>query len=108
MIVDPISIIGLAANILQFVDFGSRLPSESRIIYQSCGAASDADAEIEIVTEHLQSYLRQFSACDPNSPSGYTVSTLSASGVQVHRLANTCFSVARKRREAVEELKMGL
>ena len=50
MAADPISIIGLAAKILQFVEFGSRLLLESRTIYQSYGAALDANAEIEIVT----------------------------------------------------------
>jgi hypothetical protein len=51
---DPISILGLAANILQFIDYGTQLLSGTQEIYRSATGASSENIEIEGTTERLQ------------------------------------------------------
>jgi hypothetical protein len=50
---ETLAIIGLVGNIVQFVDFSSRLVSKSVQLYQSSDGALVENADIETVTDHL-------------------------------------------------------
>ena len=51
---DPLAAIGLAAAIIQFVDFSSRLIGSSREIRGSLSGATEGDQSLEIVTKEMQ------------------------------------------------------
>lgn len=55
MALDPMSALGLAASIIQFVDFGSRLLSEANEIYHSATGVTGANAELQGIAESLSS-----------------------------------------------------
>ena len=50
---DPLTIIGLVGNIVQFVDFSGKLISKSTELYQSSEGALAANIDTETATNHL-------------------------------------------------------
>ena len=50
---DPISALGIAGNIVQFVDFGIRVVSKSCHIYRSADGRLSEDLDLEVVTSDL-------------------------------------------------------
>ena len=56
---DPIAAIGFAANILQFINFGCKLVSESQQIYNSVEGASVETLELEAISKHLHDLIEQ-------------------------------------------------
>lgn len=56
MVLDPFSALGLASNIVQFVDFGSKLISESQELYKSASGTMIESEDLRIATENLQQF----------------------------------------------------
>jgi hypothetical protein len=52
---DPFTALGLAAGLVQFIDFGSRLISGSMERYRSVSGTSAGNVELESITEDLKS-----------------------------------------------------
>ena len=52
---DPFSALGLASNVIQLVDFGSRLVSKSQELYKSADGISNVNRDLEAVTKDLTS-----------------------------------------------------
>lgn len=52
MVVDAFAAIGLAGNVVAFVDFGAKLFSEAREIYR-CGGCADKHTEVDCLTRDL-------------------------------------------------------
>ena len=50
---DPLTAFSLAGNIIQFVDFGTRLLSTTRALYRSSVGSLAIDDELELVTADL-------------------------------------------------------
>lgn len=50
---DPLTALGLASNIVQFVDFASKLISQSHEIYQSADGALEDNVALEHVAKNL-------------------------------------------------------
>ncbi|OAG42303.1 hypothetical protein AYO21_03471 [Fonsecaea monophora] len=53
MVLDPLSAIGLAANIVQFIDFSRRLISDAKEIYHSTNGVTTENVELQDVAESL-------------------------------------------------------
>ena len=53
MVLDPLTAIGLVGNIVQFVDFSSRIVSKTRQLYQSADGALTENVDTETVTKDL-------------------------------------------------------
>ncbi|KAJ5267560.1 hypothetical protein N7478_010368 [Penicillium angulare] len=99
MVLDPLSALGLAGNILQFIDFGSKLLSSSREIYKSAKGLSANHQHLEQITISLidlNSRLSQGSASA--SPTTY--------GQTLNRLALACKDDGNKLLLAKERLKL--
>lgn len=72
---DPFSALGLASNIIQLVDFGSRLVSKGQELYQSADGSSKVNSDLEAITSDLNSvctsllrperYVNKNTASDP-------------------------------------------
>jgi len=54
---DPLSALSLAGTVVQFVDFGSKLLSESFELYKSSRGTLEANEQLELVTGDLQSVI---------------------------------------------------
>jgi NACHT NTPase-like protein len=64
MVLDPISAIGLAGNIVQFLDFARSIISESHAVYHSADGTKDEFAELEAIARHIQGFTSSLK--DPN------------------------------------------
>jgi hypothetical protein len=64
MVLDPISAVGLARNIVQFLDFAKSIISESHAVYHSAEGTKDEFVELEAIARHIQGFTS--SLTDPN------------------------------------------
>jgi hypothetical protein len=62
MVLDPLSAIGLAGNIVQFVDFSYKLFSQTQEIYSSATGASKDTEDIFGITIHLRQLCEKLSS----------------------------------------------
>lgn len=94
MPLDPITAFGLAANVVQFVHFGSNLLSESIDLYNSAIGATASNIELETVTKDIQESIAPLHASVQEFP---TTSSYC-------QLLTSCDDVAQKLLAAVEKL----
>jgi hypothetical protein len=59
MVLDPLSAIGLAGTVAQFIDFSMEIISESRKIYRSGTGTSSENVELETIAESLHQFSMQ-------------------------------------------------
>jgi hypothetical protein len=97
MVLDPFAALGLAGNIVQFVDFLVKLLSESRVLYQSTAGASDENVVFQKIAQHLQSLA-----------SNLTTSSVTPRQVprELKDIAGSCQDVASELLQALERLKV--
>jgi N-terminal domain on NACHT_NTPase and P-loop NTPases len=50
---DPITALGVAGNVVQFIDFGLKATSKAREIHRDSKGKTVADADLEVVTKDL-------------------------------------------------------
>ncbi|RDL30687.1 uncharacterized protein BP5553_10032 [Venustampulla echinocandica] len=94
---DPMSALGLAANIFQFIDFGTRLLSGTLEVYHSTTGASSENIEIEEISERLSIFSDELST-NPASRSSRDLA--------VAKFAGRCKVVSDELLEVVTELKV--
>jgi hypothetical protein len=68
---DPLSAIGLAANILQFIDFGCQLFRDTKEIHRSTQGTTNENVELRDITQSLSRLSQDLSAPVPDSQSPY-------------------------------------
>lgn len=93
---DPVASLGLAANIVQFVDFSHRLLSESKAIYNSATGASADNDVIETVASDLDLLNAKLTA----------PSAAGAIPESMRSLASQCKDVARELLDVLEKIKV--
>ncbi|ORY14705.1 hypothetical protein BCR34DRAFT_225132 [Clohesyomyces aquaticus] len=96
MVVDPFSALGLAGNVVQFLDFGSKLISESHAIYNNASGAGTANVELELVYTDLSHLTKALE----NPPD------VSSNEGELRQLASSCRSVAVELLDIVQALKV--
>lgn len=68
-VMDPLSALSLAGNIIQFVDFGTRLFAEGQELYKSEAGRLKADEELELVINDLSALVRKIrKTVPPDAP----------------------------------------
>jgi hypothetical protein len=67
MVLDPFSALSLAGNVLQFVDFGTRLASHMVELYQSASGITEDDAEILDLTHQFKLLAERLSVVVPEA-----------------------------------------
>lgn len=100
MVLDPLSAIGLAGNIVQFIDFSCNILSESRKTYRSATGTSTENVELENVAESL----RQFTAQLQTSANGQTPHP--GANQAFEKVLESCRGVADELLHAIERLKV--
>ncbi len=94
---DPISALGLAANIFQFIDFGTNLLSGALEIYQSTTGASSENIEIEEISERLSSFSDELSTSSASR---------SSRDLAIAKFASRCKEVSDELLAVVAKLKV--
>lgn len=95
---DPLTALGLAANIFQFIDFSSQLLSGTLEIYQSATGASSEIIEIEHISEHLSSFNEELSS--------QPTASRSSRDVAVEKFAGRCKDISDELLKVIAELKV--
>ncbi|KAI9709467.1 MAG: hypothetical protein M1820_003227 [Bogoriella megaspora] len=96
MVLDPFSALGLASNIIQFVEFGTRVVSKSVEQYKSAVGASEDLLNSEAVARHLRQLTQGLEGRFPESNDE----------VGLQKLALSCREVAKELLGMVEDLKV--
>lgn len=97
--IDPLSALGLASNILQFVEFGCKLVSDGYELHEN-GSLSGVD-ELELVTKDLICLAKDLTAVNP--PQSKTSPSADGDGLQ--QLAASCKSIADELIHVLSSLK---
>ena len=99
MALESMAALGLASNIIQFVDFGCRLFSKSRELYQSTEDSVAEHIELDNIASFLSRISQTLTVSNP-SP-GHAPREES----QVESLASTCKKIADELSHALDQLK---
>jgi N-terminal domain on NACHT_NTPase and P-loop NTPases len=100
---DPLTCLSLASAIVQFVDFGTKLISESREIYQSTRGLTKENNELENITADLSQLT---SNLYPYTLAKKVDKTPSPEELALHDIAKTCKEVADELLAVLEDLKV--
>jgi hypothetical protein len=90
MPLDPFTALGLASNVVQFVDFTSKLISETREIYKA--GSSTGNIELDAVTKDLQA-LTSGLKVNPLSGNGAVDNDLASLAAQCNNVADELVGV---------------
>ncbi|KAK5624998.1 hypothetical protein RRF57_000714 [Xylaria bambusicola] len=80
--------IGLASNVLQFIQIGTQLALEARKLYKSAGGSTGFNAQVEADAEYLISLMEQIRTSITTAPRGTKAEQ------QLLESAKTCEDVA--------------
>ena len=98
MALESLAALGLAANIIQFVEFGYKLFSESRALYKASDKPVEESVELEIISEALKRLSDDLGAI----PS----STMPQPQAELLWLAKRCQTIADELLVALNELQV--
>ncbi|OQV08118.1 hypothetical protein CLAIMM_12437 isoform 2 [Cladophialophora immunda] len=102
MPLDPLSAIGLAANIVQFIDFGRELISDAKEIYHSANGATAENVELQGVAENLARL--SSTLMKPLDP---TQGAISEAEAEIVKIAASSSSIADELLATIKNLKIG-
>jgi hypothetical protein len=96
MPLDPVTAFGLAGNVIQFIDFGCNLLSESLDLYHSASGSTAENVELEIVAKDIK-----------DSIAPLLVSAESSSVTLTYqKLLRSCDDIAKELLSVVDKLKV--
>jgi len=95
--------LSLAGNIVQFVDFGIKLFSEARDLYESAQDGRTEDLELESVTLDLKSFAQSLHS---NAKPGSQPKKPSADDIALMKLAVSCEKLANELLKLLDDLKV--
>jgi predicted nuclease with TOPRIM domain len=96
---EPLTAIGLAGTLIQFVDFSSKIVSKASAIYASADGALPENQDAETVAQSLQ-------VLDAKIRAGLATSSGTKSEEALKELCGECDSVAQELLKALEKLKI--
>jgi hypothetical protein len=101
---DPLTAVGLAGSIIQFVDFSSRLVSKSQAIHRSANGELVENEHLEQTTTDL---LRLQATLQQGLHSRLSAKELTKDEQALHDLSKTCVEVGTKLLSKLQKLKAG-
>jgi hypothetical protein len=100
---DPLTALSLASNIVQFIDFGTKLLAKGYELYESADGASVGNAELEFIARDLQKLNDRLKP--PLSPKTNPTSS-TPSEAALRKLNDKCSGVADELINALTKLKV--
>ena len=103
---DPLTALSLAGNIVQFVEYGSKLFSQSRELYRSSEGSLAADHELHLVTSDLRALILKLSNDAPSLRlSGFKPNAEETSST-FGKVCNEAIALAEEILSRLDELKV--
>lgn len=99
---DPLTALSLAAAVIQFVDWGSRLLSQSQEIYHSASGATEENVTTKQITSDIAALSKQLKDKEAEAPW-----SLTADDIALRELADSCQREAEKLRVVLNGLEVG-
>jgi hypothetical protein len=103
MVLDPVTAVGLAGNIVQFIELSGNVISKSHEIYKSSSGAVRDIIELERLTQAVIALDSQI--CGTIRPPG-TLSALTKEQQQLEDVRAHCMDIASELMKALKELKI--
>jgi hypothetical protein len=100
--IDPFSALGVAGNIVQFLDFGSKLISKGKEIYISADGSSITNVDLEIISQDLHEITDSLAS----TPLSNSSQTFNRGDNEMRILATSCKAVAEQLLGVVRGLKV--
>lgn len=104
---DPLSAIGLASNIISFIDFASKLLSTSQKLYGSLRGATEGHVNLQATTEDLKRLcadLRAPTFSQPAQAADTTTSSYKSQEAAIQKLSLECDELAESLLAVLEGL----
>jgi hypothetical protein len=98
---DPVSALSVAASVIQFVDYGTRVISKARELYTSADGALSANSKIEEATTRLQALSGSLKADE-----GLQIAPLDETDTALDKICKECSEVSQELVEMMEKLKL--
>jgi len=102
MVLDPMSALSIAASVIQFVDFSSKLVSKGYHIYHSTDGTLAKNLELEVITDELLQLVMRL-GCHGNSPN---TTSLSPEEEALRVMAEKCNGIATELLNRLAKLKV--
>ena len=103
---DPLTAVGLAGNIINFVDFSAKALSRARQLFESASGATEENDELESLTKNLKDFAdRTRRRSSEISPRGHSRLSISSETV-LDNLSQQCIQVADELLETLDSLKV--
>jgi len=102
MVLDPISALSLAAAVVQFVDFSSKLVSKGYHLYHSVGGALPQNLELEAVASELSQLATRLRYHDRSGD----LTKLSKEEKSLDAMSEQCTNIADELLSRLEKLKV--
>lgn len=100
---DPISALSIACNIVQLIDFGCEVVSETRKLYHAAGGASEDTLTLKAVTSDLTDLTKTLRSSLRTASNG---ALLSADAQRLEKLGAGCADTADELQELLKTLTL--
>ena len=107
MVLDPLSTISLAGNVVQFVEFTTKLVDKGHEIYRSGDGALIENLELEAITRNLTGLLGPLTKPlrDASTLSSSNSARMESNDLALKNLSESCASVAKDLLHTLEGIK---
>jgi parvulin-like peptidyl-prolyl isomerase len=103
---DPLTAVGLGANILQFVQIAAKLVGAAKDIHHSVEGATAENVDLETVTETIQSRYERLQQTVAQRNLNVDPNAVPETDKDLAKLLPNCDAVAHQLLEALEKLKL--
>ena len=103
MVLDPLTALGLASNVVQLVDYSLKLVSRGNALYKSKDGALLENREMEMIADDLARLTGRLHGSLANA---CKISVLTADEVELKTLSEACEAVAQELLHALDNLKV--
>ncbi|KAF2096455.1 hypothetical protein NA57DRAFT_43108, partial [Rhizodiscina lignyota] len=105
MVLDGFTALALAGNVIQFVDFCSKLLSSTYEIYESADGAPERHVHLAKIEDDFSDFIRNLSLGPRGATGGAFPSNIPAHEKAVEKLARGCMEDAKRLRNILKELR---
>ncbi|TVY35313.1 hypothetical protein LSUB1_G005650 [Lachnellula subtilissima] len=103
---DPLTAVGLAGNIISFVDFSLKTLSKAKQLYESASGATAENEELESLTKDLKSLIDSTRRKTPETPQKSHSRLNNSGGMVLNSLSQRCVQVADELLKTLDSIKV--
>ena len=103
---DPLTAVGLAGNIITFIDLSTKVVSRTKQLYESASGATSENDELEGLTKNLKDLADRTRRKPPNTSRNGHFSLNITSETVLDNLSQQCIQVADELLETLESVKV--